>query len=199
MQTAILRKACYACSLRIYARGLHSVPSENIAGDTHLASQNNYGKLEQVLYGQLARLSFRTARVWFRDYIRPPVAIDGGVVMQTTYIRVRVCMLCIPRRPIPTQSYACTLACAYKNAGVPISRCLSTTEEPGERHDWRIGAGMPSPVAYSSRACSWNFFGDIAWGSLFSCEGPYFTGRIGTRGPNLMGSPKFYDTGRPMT
>ena len=26
--------------------------------------------------------------------------------MQTTYIRVRVCMLCIPRRPIPTQSEA---------------------------------------------------------------------------------------------
>ena len=30
-------------------------------------SQNYYGKLEQVLYGQLARLSFRAARVWFRD------------------------------------------------------------------------------------------------------------------------------------
>ena len=26
------------------------------------------------------------------------------------------------------------------------SRCLSATEEPGEHHDWRIGAGMPSPV-----------------------------------------------------
>ena len=26
------------------ARGLHSAPSKNIAGDTHLASQNNYGK-----------------------------------------------------------------------------------------------------------------------------------------------------------
>ena len=26
-------------------------------------SQNNYGKLEQVLYGQLARLSFRAVRV----------------------------------------------------------------------------------------------------------------------------------------
>ena len=62
-QTAILREAL----LRAYARGLRSAPSENIAGDTHLASQNNYGKLEQVLYGQLARLSFRAARVWFRD------------------------------------------------------------------------------------------------------------------------------------
>ena len=47
----------------VYARSLHSAPSENIAGETHLASQNNYGKLEQVLYGQLARLSFRAARV----------------------------------------------------------------------------------------------------------------------------------------
>ena len=74
VQTAILRKACYACSLYTLAVGMCAA-SENIAGDTHLASQNNYGKLEQVLYGQLARLSFRTARVWFRDYIRPPVAI----------------------------------------------------------------------------------------------------------------------------
>ena len=27
----------------------------------------SYGKLEQVMYGQLARLSFRAARVWFQD------------------------------------------------------------------------------------------------------------------------------------
>ena len=67
VQTAILSEALLR-SWPIYARGLHSAPSENIAGDTHLASQNNnYGKLEQVLYGKLARLSFRAARVWFRD------------------------------------------------------------------------------------------------------------------------------------
>ena len=50
---------------RSFVTRVHSAPSENIAGDTHLASQNNYGKLE---HGQLARLSFRAARVWFRDY-----------------------------------------------------------------------------------------------------------------------------------
>ena len=55
---------------------LHVCPSENIAGDTHLAFQNNYGTLEQVLYGQLARLSFRAVRVWFRDY-------DSRLVLRT--------------------------------------------------------------------------------------------------------------------
>ena len=59
--------ASYARIRILYARGLHSAPSENIAGDTHLASQNNYGKLEQVLYKLVG--SSRAARVWFRDYI----------------------------------------------------------------------------------------------------------------------------------
>ena len=33
-----------------------------------------------------------------------------------------------------------------QKARVQISRCLSATEEPGERHDWRIGTRMPSPA-----------------------------------------------------
>ena len=37
-------------------------------------------------------------------------------------------------------------------------------------------------------ACSWSFF-------VIIHGGPYFTGRMGTGVPNLMGSPKFYDTG----
>ena len=47
-------------------------------------------------------------------------------------------------------AHAFTHACAYKNTAVQISRCLSATEEAGERHDWRFGAGMPSPVLYVS-------------------------------------------------
>ena len=48
LQTAILREACYARGL--YTLAVCTVPPVK----THLASQNNYGKLEQVLYGQLA-------------------------------------------------------------------------------------------------------------------------------------------------
>ena len=59
---------------------------------THLATQNNYGKLDQVLYGQLARLSFRAARVWFRDYGlratpgRPRVGATVNVTMNAATI-----------------------------------------------------------------------------------------------------------------
>ena len=44
-----------------------------------------------------------------------------------------------------------------------------------------------------------NFFGDIAWGSLISREGPYLPVDRGPGVPNLMGSPKFYDTGTEST
>ena len=92
--------------------------------------------------------------------------------MQTTYICVRVCMLRIPRRPIPAQ-YAFTLACAYKNAGVPISRCLSATEEPGERHDLRIGAGIIGPALL-------HIVQELARGTFLVIlhGGPYFPARV---------------------
>ena len=66
MQTAILREAtAYA---RSHARGLHCAPCENIAGDTHLASQNNYGKLRRT------SLVYRVRRV---PPERPPIFTLG--------------------------------------------------------------------------------------------------------------------------
>ena len=51
---------CFHCAprayigyvLRVVLRSARVPPSENIAGDTHLVSQNNYGKLEQSYMGR---------------------------------------------------------------------------------------------------------------------------------------------------
>ena len=120
-------RAGYSCSCT-YARSLYTLavctcaPSENIAGDTHLASQNNYGKLEQVLYGQLATLSFRAARVWFRDYSN--VGSSAFLPILPIPVRLSSSAECIRRRRVTgaeTSSLCVRSACCWEES------CCSST------------------------------------------------------------------------
>ena len=101
LAVAVLARVAYIC-----ARGLHVCPQENIAGDTHLASQNNYGTLEQVLYGQLARLPFQRSeslvpRLTGRTITGARLAVPGASYIRLPYPVVPDAPSRVPGLPSP--------------------------------------------------------------------------------------------------